>query len=145
MHNTPEYFKDVLCLHLSFELSTWINGVDKFRCEKFSCDEELLSHLIITCGEEAVVRNITHIAPFHGFVPVWNKFDVMQGTGSANDLQHFNKELSTTDVIISIFTSLQLQLRGKFFVKKKSRRYSSWISIIEQFMTMVTFVDTLIF
>ena len=98
-----------------------------------------MNSFIITCGEEAVVRNMTRLGKENGWNVIWNTYDVMQSTGSANDLQHFNKELSTTDVIISIFTSLQLQLRGKFFVKKKSRRYSSWISIVEQFMTMVTF------
>jgi len=118
-------------------LKTWMKAVNRYRCDKFDCDKTKLTHIIVTCGERAVVRNMTELAPKHGWQVIWNKFDVMQGTGSANDLKHFDKKMSTKDVMISVFTSLQLQLRGKFFVKKKRRHYSSWITFITQIVTLI--------
>jgi len=119
-------------------LDTWVKAIDRFRCEKFECDQGKLSNFIVTSGEKAVVINMTALGPQHGWNVIWNQFDVMQGTGSADDLQHFNNTLTTRDVMISVFTSLQLQLRAKFFVKKKRRHYSSWITLIETIVTLVT-------
>jgi len=113
-------------------LQKWIDGINKFRDRGSD-----VNSFIITCGEEAVVRNMTKLGKENGWNVIWNTYDVMQGTGSANDLQAVKSTLTTRDVIVSIFTSLQLQLHGKYFVKKKHRRYSSWIMLIEYIMVKI--------
>lgn len=122
-----------------FPISTYISALDKYRCQHYECDPKQLTNIIVTSEDEKMVYKATDLGEKSRWNVVINEFDVMQGTGSANALQSIKSKTKNSEVIISVFTSLQLQLRGKYYVKKRhmTARYSNWIFIIEEILTRV--------
>jgi len=99
----------------------------------FPKDKEQINTIIVTSEDSKRVKEVQEFGRRNGFNVVFNHFDVMQGTGSANDLKtHTNT--TNLDVMVSVFTNLQLIMRGEYFVQKRAevKHHSSWHYIMVQ-------------
>jgi len=115
------------------EPQKYVERLSQYAEAVFPKDKNYINTIIVTSEDSKRVKEVQQFGKRNGFNVVFNHFDVMQGTGSANDLKgHTNT--TNFDVMVSVFTNLQLIMRGEYFVQKRAevKHHSSWHYIMVQ-------------
>ena len=78
----------------SLRLSQYVEAV-------FPKDKEQINTIIVTSEDSKRVKEVQEFGRRNGFNVVFNHFDVMQGTGSANDLKTHTNTTNFDVMVIS--------------------------------------------